>query len=245
MIAASSAVYLINDILSIVMRTDVTDQTEPTHRSRPGIVRAAGLAAFCWRPHPWRRPPSSGARGWTCWVLSPAVARVTRPCGPEASTGARPWPATAGFVLRAVAGGIAVGIPTSAWFLTVVHRNVCRLRQALPRQTWCRKGVSGTRSGLKSLGRLLAVQSGGLRRHRWWSSTPSGAAELGSGGLCHVWARLSVIPSSCSCSGTPETSTPAAPEIPGTWSGEIACFKYLPGVWALCSFCRRTRLGSL
>jgi decaprenyl-phosphate phosphoribosyltransferase len=100
----------------------------------------------------------------------------------------------AGFVLRAVAGGVAVGIPTSTWFLTVTAASAMFVVSGKRYSELVTQGHElGTRQGLREY-------SEGYLRFVWGVSVGIAvvfyglwAAELGNGGSA-MWARLSVVP---------------------------------------------------
>ena len=120
------------------MRTDVRDQTEPTQQARypsvlPGwrILLAAASPAL---------PALFGSPRPDLLVLSyllfaghlPVLWAKHQPVLDLACV-------AAGFVLRAVAGGVAVGIPTSTWFLTVTAASAMFVVSGNATANWCRK----------------------------------------------------------------------------------------------------------
>jgi len=100
----------------------------------------------------------------------------------------------AGFVLRAVAGGVASAIPISTWFLTVTAASAMFIVAGKRYSELVTHGhEAGTRQGLREY-------SEGYLRFVWGVSVGIAvvfyglwAAELGNGGSA-MWARLSVIP---------------------------------------------------
>ncbi len=100
----------------------------------------------------------------------------------------------AGFVLRAVAGGVASGIPISTWFLTVTAASAMFVVAGKRYSELVTHGHDGgTRPGLREY-------SEGYLRFVWGVSVGIAvvfyglwAAELGNGGSA-MWARLSVVP---------------------------------------------------
>jgi decaprenyl-phosphate phosphoribosyltransferase len=99
----------------------------------------------------------------------------------------------AGFVIRAVAGGVAVGIPTSIWFITVTAATATFVVSGKRYSELVTQGLIGTRQGLKEY-------SEGYLRFVWGVSVGIAvvfyglwAAEL-STGANGFWARVSVVP---------------------------------------------------
>jgi decaprenyl-phosphate phosphoribosyltransferase len=99
----------------------------------------------------------------------------------------------AGFVIRAIAGGVAVGIPTSTWFMTVTAATAFFVVSGKRYSELVTQGVSGTRQGLKDY-------SEGYLRFAWGVSVGIAvvfyglwAAELSSGDS-GFWGRVSVVP---------------------------------------------------
>ena len=116
---ASSGTYLINDI-----RDAAADRLHPVKQSRPiaarsvpvplatgasGVLLAGGLAV------------AAAVNGRLCLVVAIYLAETL-----IYSFGAKRWSVVemafvaAGFVLRAIAGGVASNIPLSSWFLVVI-----------------------------------------------------------------------------------------------------------------------------
>ena len=138
----------------------------------------------------------------------------------------------AGFVLRAVAGGVAVGIPTSTWFLTVTAASAMFVVSGKRYSELVSQGVSGTRSGLKSY-------SEGYLRFVWGVSVGIAvvfytlwAAELGSGGSA-MWARLSVIPFVLLLLRYARDVDTGSAESPEDLVWRDRVLQVLAGVWAL------------
>lgn len=99
----------------------------------------------------------------------------------------------AGFVIRAIAGGVAVGIPTSVWFITVTASTAMFVVAGKRYSELVTQGLTGTRQGLREY-------SEGYLRFVWGVSVGIAvvfyglwAAELSSGGS-GFWARVSVVP---------------------------------------------------
>lgn len=119
LVAASSATYLVNDVLDAP-----SDRLHPTKRTRPvatGALRApvalgaGGILAAC---------SLAGALAisdqlvvvvgaYLCITLAYSLGLKRIPVLELAVV-------ASGFVLRAVAGGVAVGVPISTWFLVVI-----------------------------------------------------------------------------------------------------------------------------
>ena len=193
MIAASAAVYLINDILD-----RDADRLHPAKRNRPIAagqvsVRTAGLAAICLAAASLALPALFGSPRLDLLVLSYLLLQVIYVLWAKHQPVLDLACVAAGFVLRAVAGGVAVGIPTSTWFLTVTAASAMFVVSGKRYSELVSQGVSGTRGGLESY-------SEGYLRFVWGVSVGIAvvfytlwAAELGNGGSA-MWARLSVIP---------------------------------------------------
>ena len=95
----------------------------------------------------------------------------------------------AGFVIRAIAGGVAVGFPTSTWFMTVTAATAFFVVSGKRYSELVTQGVSGTRQGLKDY-------SEGYLRFAWGVSVGIAvvfyglwAAELSSGDS-GFWGRV-------------------------------------------------------
>lgn len=98
-----------------------------------------------------------------------------------------------GFVLRAVAGGVAAGLPVSVWFLAVTAAVAMFVVAGKRYSELVAHGASGTR-------RSLQAYSPAYLRFVWGVSAGVAvvfyglwAAELGAGQGA-LWARLSVVP---------------------------------------------------
>ena len=194
MCAASAAVYLTNDILD-----READRRHPVKRDRP---IAAGQVSVS--------TATAGAA-----LLAVAAVAVPALLGSPALSGlivgylllqvfyvfwAKHQPVldlacvSAGFVLRAIAGGVAVGIPLSTWFLTVTAASAMFVVAGKRYSELVTHGhESGTRAGLREY-------SEGYLRFVWGVSVGIAvvfyglwAAELGNGESA-LWARLSVVP---------------------------------------------------
>lgn len=232
MIAASSAVYLINDILD-----RDADRRHPTKRNRPIAagqvsVRTAGLAAFCLAAASLALPALFGSPRLDLLVLSYLLLQVTYVLWAKHQPVLDLACVAAGFVLRAVAGGVAVGIPTSTWFLTVTAASAMFVVSGKRYSELVSQGVSGTRSGLKSY-------SEGYLRFVWGVSVGIAvvfytlwAAELGSGGSA-MWARLSVIPFVLLLLRYARDVDTGSAESPEDLVWRDRVLQVLAGVWAL------------
>jgi decaprenyl-phosphate phosphoribosyltransferase len=232
MVLASSAVYLINDILD-----RDADRRHPTKRNRPIAagqvsVRAAGLTAICLAAASLALPALFGSPRLDLLVLSYLLLQVTYVLWAKHQPVLDLACVAAGFVLRAVAGGVAVGIPTSTWFLTVTAASAMFVVSGKRYSELVSQGVSGTRSGLKSY-------SEGYLRFVWGVSVGIAvvfytlwAAELGSGGSA-MWARLSVIPFVLLLLRYARDVDTGSAESPEDLVWRDRVLQVLAGVWAL------------
>ena len=193
MIAASAAVYLVNDVLD-----RDKDRRHPDKRNRPIAsgrvsVRAALTTAVLLALASLALPALFGSPRLDLLVLSYLLLQVIYVLWAKHQPVLDLACVAAGFVLRAVAGGVAVGIPTSTWFLTVTAASAMFVVSGKRYSELVSQGISGTRGGLESY-------SEGYLRFVWSVSVGIAvvfytlwAAELGNGGSA-MWARLSVIP---------------------------------------------------
>lgn len=193
MIAASAAVYLINDILD-----RPADRLHPAKRNRPiaagrvSVRRAAGTAGAL-AAVSLLLPALFGSPNLDVLILSYLLLQILYVAWAKHQPVLDLACVAAGFVLRAVAGGVAVGIPVSTWFLTVTAASAMFVVTGKRYSELVTQGVSGTRSGLRAY-------SEGYLRFVWGVSAGIAivyyglwAAELGNGSST-MWARLSVIP---------------------------------------------------
>jgi decaprenyl-phosphate phosphoribosyltransferase len=193
MVLASSAVYLINDVLD-----RDADRRHPTKRHRPiaagqvpvqtAIITAAALAFFA-----LLLPALFGSPNLDYLILAYLILQLIYVFWAKHQPVLDLASVAAGFVLRAVAGGVAVGIPTSTWFLTVTAASAMFVVSGKRYSEFVSQGVSGTRSG-------LSAYSEGYLRFVWGVSVGVAvvfytlwAAELSADGSA-LWARLSVVP---------------------------------------------------
>ena len=117
-VLVSGAVYIVNDLCD-----QEADRCHPRKRLRPiasgALSRPAALALLA--------PVALGGLllGFATATALGAVLVAYVVCQAAYSFGLKHWPiidlalVTAGFLLRAIAGGVAVGIPLSQWFLLV------------------------------------------------------------------------------------------------------------------------------
>jgi decaprenyl-phosphate phosphoribosyltransferase len=194
MCLASSAVYLTNDILD-----READARHPRKRTRPiaagvvGVPMAAGAAAVL-AVAGVGVPLALGATGLSLLVVAYLVLQAVYVFWAKHQPVLDLASVAAGFVLRAVAGGVAAGIGISTWFLTVTAASAMFIVAGKRYSELVTHGhESGTRQGLREY-------SEGYLRFVWGVSVGIAvvfyglwAAELGNGGSA-MWARLSVIP---------------------------------------------------
>jgi len=194
MCAASAAVYLANDILD-----READRKHPVKRERPiaagrvsvplAVVTAALSAAAALVV-----PAALGSPDLSLLVLTYLLLQAVYVSWAKHQPVLDLACVAAGFVLRAVAGGVAVGIPVSTWFLTVTAASAMFVVSGKRYSELVTHGQeSGTRQGLREY-------SEGYLRFVWGVSVGIAvvfyglwAAELGDGGSS-TWARLSVVP---------------------------------------------------
>jgi decaprenyl-phosphate phosphoribosyltransferase len=194
MCAAASSVYLTNDILDLQ-----ADRNHPQKRNRPIAagtlsVGVAGAAAGVLALVSLLVPVALGAPQLSLLILGYLVLQAVYVSWAKHQPVLDLASVAAGFVLRAVAGGVAGQISISTWFLTVtaaVAMFVVAGKRYSELVTHGHDG--GTRQGLKEY-------SEGYLRFVWGVSVGIAvvfyglwAAELGNGGTT-MWARLSVIP---------------------------------------------------
>lgn len=194
MCAASAAVYLTNDILD-----READRRHPVKRERAiaaGVVPVplacvvAGLLATV----AVLLPVGLGSSALSLLVLSYLILQVVYVFWAKHQPVLDLACVAAGFVLRAVAGGVASAIPISTWFLTVTAATAMFVVAGKRYSELVTHGHEvGTRQGLREY-------SEGYLRFVWGVSVGIAvvfyglwAAELGNGGSA-MWARLSVIP---------------------------------------------------
>lgn len=192
--AASAAVYLTNDILD-----RAADARHPVKRNRPiaaGVVpipMAAG-AALVLALGAVLIPGLLGSQDLSLLVLAYLVLQAFYVSWAKHQPVLDLACVAGGFVLRAVAGGVASGIPVSTWFLTVTAASAMFVVSGKRYSELVTHGhETGTRPGLREY-------SEGYLRFVWGVSVGIAvvfyglwAAELGNGGSA-MWARLSVIP---------------------------------------------------
>lgn len=192
--AASAAVYLTNDVLD---RT--ADAKHPVKRTRPiaagtvpvwvAVAVAALLALLA-----LTIPVLLGSPHLSLLILGYLLLQLVYVLWAKHQPVLDLACVAAGFVLRAVGGGIAVGIPVSTWFLTVTAASAMFVVAGKRYSELVTHGHEvGTRRGLREY-------SEGYLRFVWGVSVGIAvvfyglwAAELGNGGSA-MWARLSVIP---------------------------------------------------
>ncbi len=194
MCAAASAVYLTNDILD-----READRNHPKKQYRPiaagtvSVPTAAttagilALVAVC-------VPALLGSAALSLLILVYLVLQATYVFWAKHQPVLDLACVASGFVLRAVAGGVAAELSISVWFLTVTAAAAMFVVSGKRYSELVTHGhESGTRQGLKEY-------SEGYLRFVWGVSVGIAvvfyglwAAELGDGGSA-MWARLSVIP---------------------------------------------------
>lgn len=192
--AASSAVYLTNDILD-----READRNHPVKRERAiasGAVSVplATAAAVVLAVAAVLIPIALGAPELALLVVAYLVLQAIYVFWAKHQPVLDLACVAAGFVLRAVAGGVAASIPVSTWFLTVTAASAMFVVAGKRYSELVTHGhEAGTRHGLREY-------SEGYLRFVWGVSVGIAvvfyglwAAELGQGGSA-MWARLSVIP---------------------------------------------------
>ncbi len=117
---AASGTYLVNDIRDVE-----SDRLHPVKRDRPiaaGIVRVGPAYMLAARARARRRSPSASRPrrdfGITLLRLPRADHRCT-PSGSSTTPSSTSSPLLPGFVLRAIGGATATGLPISEWFFIV------------------------------------------------------------------------------------------------------------------------------
>ncbi len=194
MCAAASAVYLTNDILD-----READRNHPKKRYRPIAagtlsVPTATAAAILLAAASVVVPAVLGAPQLSLLIVGYLVLQTIYVFWAKHQPVLDLACVAAGFVLRAVAGGVAAEISISIWFLTVTAAAAMFVVSGKRYSELVTHGhESGTRQGLKEY-------SEGYLRFVWSVSVGIAvvfyglwAAELGNGGSA-MWARLSVIP---------------------------------------------------
>lgn len=194
MCSAASAVYLVNDVLD-----RKTDRLHPVKRSRPiasGRVsaRAALVTALFLVSGALLLPALVGSGELSSLILVYLVLQAAYVLWTKHQPVLDLASVAAGFVLRAVAGGVAGQIPISVWFLSVTAASAMFVVAGKRYSELVTHGhEGGTRQGLREY-------SEGYLRFVWSVSMGVAvvfyglwAAELGGGGSA-MWARLSVIP---------------------------------------------------
>lgn len=194
MCAASAAVYLTNDILD-----RQADARHPVKRTRPIAAGQVGVplawtVAILLAATALGLPVALGIPDLTVLVLSYLLLQVVYVFWAKHQPVLDLACVATGFVLRAVAGGVAGGIWISTWFLTVTAASAMFVVAGKRYSELVTHGQDGgTRQGLREY-------SEGYLRFVWGVSVGIAvvfyglwAAELGNGGSA-MWARLSVIP---------------------------------------------------
>lgn len=194
MCAAASAVYLTNDILD-----READRNHPKKSSRPiaaGTVSVpfAAVTAVILATTAVIVPAILGSPQLSLLILAYLVLQAFYVFWAKHQPVLDLACVAAGFVLRAVAGGVAADISISTWFLTVTAAVAMFVVSGKRYSELVTHGHdSGTRQGLREY-------SEGYLRFVWGVSVGIAvvyyglwAAELGNGGSA-MWARLSVIP---------------------------------------------------
>lgn len=196
--ACAAAVYLVNDA-----RDAEADRAHPTKCRRPVAAGQVPVPVAC-------------TTGITLGVLAPAAAALL--CSPEVAALLTAYLAiqlaycvslkhvlvvdlvvvTAGFVMRAVAGGLALGIPLSRWFL--ITTGFGALFMVAAKRYSEAVQLAGTQGGATRA--LLTEYTTGYLRFVW--QLAAGVAVLGyclwaleEGGVPHTgvlpWRQLSVV----------------------------------------------------
>ncbi len=192
--AASSAVYLTNDILD-----READLNHPSKRNRPiaagrvPVLVAAGAAAIL-AAVALGAPLALGSPDLSVLLLAYLCLQAVYVFWAKHQPVLDLASVAAGFVLRAIAGGVASGIPISTWFLTVTAASAMFVVAGKRYSELVTHGHEAeTRRGLREY-------SEGYLRFVWGVSVGIAvvfyglwASEFGDGGSA-MWARLSVIP---------------------------------------------------
>ncbi len=194
MCAAASAVYLTNDILD-----READRNHPKKQYRPIAagsvsVPTAATTALILAVVAVTVPAVLGSAALSLLILGYLVLQATYVFWAKHQPVLDLACVASGFVLRAVAGGVAAELSISVWFLTVTAAAAMFVVSGKRYSELVTHGhESGTRQGLKEY-------SEGYLRFVWGVSVGIAvvfyglwAAELGDGGSA-MWARLSVIP---------------------------------------------------
>ncbi len=194
MCAASASVYLANDILD-----READRKHPEKRNRPiasGRVSVGGATAVAavLAVISVAGPALLGSTDLSLLILAYLLLQVVYISWAKHQPVLDLASVATGFVLRAVAGGVASDISISTWFLTVTAASAMFVVAGKRYSELVTHGhESGTRQGLKEY-------SEGYLRFVWGVSVGIAvvfyglwAAELGYGGST-MWARLSVVP---------------------------------------------------
>ena len=117
---ASSGTYLLNDV-----RDRSADRLHPGKRTRPIAMGVVPVGRRDRRRRSCCSPSGSGSAFALRWELewsSPSTSpspSATR-SAPSASRSSSSVSSPSGFVLRAIAGGVATDLPLSPWFLVVI-----------------------------------------------------------------------------------------------------------------------------
>jgi decaprenyl-phosphate phosphoribosyltransferase len=193
MCAAASSVYLVNDVLD-----RESDRKHPVKCQRPiasGELSVPGalIAAAVLAVGGLAVAGMLGSTGLMWLVAGYLALQVIYVAWAKHQPVLDLACVAAGFVIRAVAGGVAVGIPTSTWFMTVTAATAFFVVSGKRYSELVTQGVSGTRQGLKDY-------SEGYLRFVWGVSVGIAvvfyglwAAELSSGDS-GFWGRVSVVP---------------------------------------------------
>jgi decaprenyl-phosphate phosphoribosyltransferase len=192
MVLASVSTYLVNDLLDVA-----EDRAHPTKQHRPIAAghlsrRAAAVAAITAAAASLAIPAALGLLPLTGIVACYLCVQVLY------FTWAKSQPVfdlacvAAGFVLRAVAGGVAAAIPISSWFLTVTASVAVFVVAGKRYSELVARGAASRKS--------LRLYSRGYLRFVWSVSAAVGivfyalwANELSNSGA-GATARISIIP---------------------------------------------------